>query len=275
VVTLRYAYRVMLLMCYLGISVFCLVPGAGVTAAAEGVEVAVVNLQTSTTLPAKRDVLLRDVAEISGPDRLVADLGGIVIGRAPLPGYTRGIHIGYIKVRLRQAGIDENSVRFVFEEPTLQVTTANMGTADSGKLQGSKPPAASREREEMVHVLVALQDIDYRDRLSSDLFTSRQVGRDRAASAMMEPVDWECLRAARFIAAGDILKQDACERIPAVERGTQVWLVVHHHGIVVKTRGIALTSGDIGEAVDVANGSSGKRMQGLVVAEQIVEVKVL
>ena len=74
----------------------------------------VITLKKSARVTSPR-ITLSQVAEISAPPELVAKIGAIDIGRTPLPGRGRFITRGYIKIRLRAAGIDPDA--FIFEGP--------------------------------------------------------------------------------------------------------------------------------------------------------------
>lgn len=58
------------------------------------------------------EIHLGDISRITGEDpRLIRKLRGVVIGRAPLPGKSRSIDEGNIRLRLKQKGIDQTRIR--------------------------------------------------------------------------------------------------------------------------------------------------------------------
>ena len=60
----------------------------------------------------EEQILLGDIARIKGDDRnLVERLEGIVVGKAPLPRSCRTIDEDYVKIRLKQHGIEDDAVR--------------------------------------------------------------------------------------------------------------------------------------------------------------------
>jgi hypothetical protein len=60
----------------------------------------------------KNEICLEDISRITGGDaELVSRLGGIVIGRSPLPGMSRKIDAPHIELRLKQFEIDLSRVR--------------------------------------------------------------------------------------------------------------------------------------------------------------------
>ncbi|MBW2359225.1 MAG: hypothetical protein JRF21_11320 [Deltaproteobacteria bacterium] len=62
-------------------------------------------------------ILLGKIAHIRGEDpELVHKLWAIVIGKAPLPGKSRQIDEDYVKIRLKQNGIDLSQIRLQVPE---------------------------------------------------------------------------------------------------------------------------------------------------------------
>lgn len=69
------------------------------------------------TLPGRKAaagqaVTLGDVAALKGPKDLVARAAAIDLGRAPLPGNSRTISRGYLKIRLRAVGVEDSDFSF-------------------------------------------------------------------------------------------------------------------------------------------------------------------
>jgi hypothetical protein len=50
-------------------------------------------------------VRVADVADVAGSEEAKARIGAVVVGPSPLPGDVRMISAGYVKLRLRRAGI--------------------------------------------------------------------------------------------------------------------------------------------------------------------------
>jgi hypothetical protein len=55
---------------------------------------------------------LGDLAVLSGPEELVERCGALVVGQAPLPGRSRAVTRGYLKMRLRAAGLCDRDFEF-------------------------------------------------------------------------------------------------------------------------------------------------------------------
>ncbi|HEY3329106.1 MAG TPA: flagella basal body P-ring formation protein FlgA [Capsulimonadaceae bacterium] len=93
----------------------------------------VVTLKPSASVNAE-SFTLADIAEIKAPATAVAALGAATIGRTPLEGASRTITKGDVCLKLRQAGFDPSTIRFVGTE-TLTITKAPVEavqTAPSG-----------------------------------------------------------------------------------------------------------------------------------------------
>lgn len=66
------------------------------------------------------EIHLGDISLITGEDpRLVRKLRGIVIGRAPLPGKSRKIDEGYIRLRLKQKRLDSSGISLKVPEKVV------------------------------------------------------------------------------------------------------------------------------------------------------------
>ncbi len=101
-------------------------------------------------------VTLADLGRIEGVGERVAAIGAVVVGRAPLAGRSRGISRGYVKMRLRAAGLPLDDVEFGGAEEVLVSTPAALracggdgptARADRGELSdpgGRSEPTGSR-----------------------------------------------------------------------------------------------------------------------------------
>jgi len=72
----------------------------------------IVNIKVTEKTEVETDkVRLGDIAEIRGEDRaLVNELETVVMGSAPLPGKSRLLDKEYIRIRLKQQGIDLSQI---------------------------------------------------------------------------------------------------------------------------------------------------------------------
>ncbi len=67
-------------------------------------------------------ILLGEIAEINGQDQeLILKLKATVIGKAPMPGRVRRIDADYVKIRLRQRGINPSQIKFTAPE-TIEIS---------------------------------------------------------------------------------------------------------------------------------------------------------
>ncbi|MDY6986473.1 MAG: flagellar basal body P-ring formation chaperone FlgA [Thermodesulfobacteriota bacterium] len=72
----------------------------------------------------QESITLAEIAEIDGADpNYIQRMGNIVIGRAPLPGDSRRIDEGYVRLRLKQNGIDSSQINLHIPQ-TVTVTRA-------------------------------------------------------------------------------------------------------------------------------------------------------
>jgi flagella basal body P-ring formation protein FlgA len=70
-----------------------------------------------------------------------------------------------------------------------------------------------------------------------------------------------------------ILARDV-EDVPLIKRGQKILIIVHLGGITVRATGQALEDGAAGDEIAVKNERSGKRLNGVVVGEGRVEVRL-
>lgn len=81
-------------------------------------------------------VKLGDIAVLGGPSReLVEKLSRLEIGNAPLPGQERTLSLAIIRVRLRQAGFDPNSM--LISSPTTIVVKTKASVAPQDAIAGA------------------------------------------------------------------------------------------------------------------------------------------
>jgi flagella basal body P-ring formation protein FlgA len=72
------------------------------------------------------EIRLREIAIIQGCDVASTEkLGDIVIGKAPLPGKSREVDVNYIKMRLKQNGIDLSRIDFLAPRPVKVLRSAS------------------------------------------------------------------------------------------------------------------------------------------------------
>lgn len=92
------------------------------------------------------EIRLGDLGEVRGPAEEAEALRAVVIGPAPLPGGARALSVGYLKLRLRRAGIDCSSVRFAGAAEVLVSSTLApqaAGAADPCRADANGVPPAT------------------------------------------------------------------------------------------------------------------------------------
>jgi len=81
-------------------------------------------------------------------------------------------------------------------------------------------------------------------------------------------------RVKKNLPQGEALALNSVAETPIIERGKSVTIVVRSGGLVVKTKGEALESGTLGDAIKVRNTTSKAVLTAVVVTEDTVEVKM-
>ena len=71
------------------------------------------------------EIRLREIATIQSDDATATDkMGDIIIGMAPLPGKSREVDVNYVKMRLKQNGIDVSRISFAASGPIKVLRSA-------------------------------------------------------------------------------------------------------------------------------------------------------
>lgn len=103
------------------------------------------------------------VAIISGSNEEVAGLAGLDLGPAPLPGQSRVLSLGYLKMRLRRWGVNASEIAFTgagqvrVSSPAIVVAVATENTqpvTQTGVAQTLAPPPVIVKRGSMVRLRV-------------------------------------------------------------------------------------------------------------------------
>lgn len=208
------------------------------------------------------DVLLGEIASITGDEEFVKVLSKVNTGRAPLVGTSRRLTVGQIKVRLRQAGIDVKEVEFAGPSE-VQIFR--------GMLEEEDTPSKSPQ---FYQVVVVTRDVSRGEVLTaSDLqIEEREVRGTMRDAGQIE--DFVGLRAVRTLGAGTVLTPQAVEVVPTIERGAQVWIVAATNSIHVSVQGTARSNGNVGDIIPVENSSSRQIVYGEIVDEETVMVNI-
>ncbi|MDI9440564.1 MAG: flagellar basal body P-ring formation protein FlgA [Firmicutes bacterium] len=220
------------------------------------------------TLPATasvegRSLILGEIAEISGPPELAAQVAAVNAGAAPSAGSSRLLTKGQIEVRLRQARLDLNLVEIQGADSVTvygAVKTAPGQTNANGLDGGTEVVVAARDLPRG-HVISA-EDLALESKQS------------RTASAVYNVEELIGLRTTRYVRSGSEITHSAVEVVPAVERGDTVQIIVRTEGIAVSAPGTARAAGGLGEIIPVENTLSRKVVYGRIVAPDTVEVDI-
>lgn len=211
------------------------------------------------------ELLLGDIAEITGPPDLVERLAQVNAGTAPRPGSSRRLTKAQIEIRLRQAGVNLSQVEFQGAQ-AVQI----VGAVGSPVLNSSGQPSSLAVHE----VVVAARDLQRGEILTAaDLQVElREIRGSWSESRGLE--DFVGLRTTRLVQAGTPLTDLHVEVVPLVERGAAVTIVVRTGNVTVTAPGIARQSGGLGETIEVENTLSRQRVSGRIIDAQTVEVQM-
>ena len=107
------------------------------------------------------NIELGAVATVSGSDEEVARLAGLDLGPAPLPGQSRSLSLGYLKMRLRRWGVNAGEITFAgaaqvrVSRPAAVVAVAIGDTDDVAQTGVAQaPPPVIVKRGSMVRLRV-------------------------------------------------------------------------------------------------------------------------
>jgi len=113
--------------------------------------------QVTITTP---EIALEQVAEIACPPEMSARLALVSLGSAPVPGLTRSITVGYVRLRLRRYGINPGALTLVGEttavqrapDPATPPAPAASTRAVSQAAEAADPPCVRRRDLVVVQV---------------------------------------------------------------------------------------------------------------------------
>ncbi|HHT42203.1 MAG TPA: flagellar basal body P-ring formation protein FlgA [Firmicutes bacterium] len=225
---------------------------------------AVIVLPENATVQ-RAELLLGEIAEISGPAELVEQLAQISAGTSPQPGSSRNLTRGHIEVRLRHGGVDPRLVEFQGAD-SVRVFRV-LPSAPEGTIQ-------QEDGIPVYEVVVAARDLQRGEIIAlSDLAVEEREPRGGRLDTR-SPQDFVGLRTTRTILAGTPLSDLNVETVPLVERGDAVTLLVRTGNVVVTAQGIARQSGGLGDLIEVENALSKQKVLGEIIDANTVEVNV-
>lgn len=212
-----------------------------------------------------QNILLGEIAEISGPKDLVANVARVVAGAAPRPGSSRRLTKGQIEVRLRQANIDVKSIKFA------GATTVQIFGKTGVREEAPEEKIGTRDVYEAV---VAKRDLRRGDIITAEDIEIAAVEIRNTKPDERSLADFIGLRAKRTIFQGTTLTDLNVEVIPVIERGANVTIIVQTSALVVTAPGVAKGTGGIGEIIAVENSLSKQIVQAEIIDEGTVQVNV-
>lgn len=228
-------------------------------------EVVILTLPENVTVSGT-ELLLGEIAEITGPPELASRVAEINAGTAPRPGSSRRLTKGQIEVRLRQGGLDLRKIQFA-GATTIQV----FGMEAAVKTQ---PLERTQPGFPIYEVVVAARDIPRGEVITLE---DLEVEEREFRSGQPDPrrlEDFVGMRASRHILAGALLTELNVEAVPVIERGASVTILVRTSSLVVTAPGIARESGGVGEIIVVENTLSRQRLSAMIIDAHTVEVNM-
>lgn len=167
---------------------------------------------------ASSDVRLADIAEITAASEAADAIGAVVIGPAPLPGLSRSIRLGYVKVRLRQNGFDPDDMAFGDVREVI-VRRADL----MPPVQSLHPTGGNAHKDETA--IRAARRIPRGHIITPE---------DLHAPSPSQVQQFLGLRARHFIENGSSVTSAMLEPVPTVERGDLVTLTFEMGAVRVK-----------------------------------------
>ena len=212
------------------------------------------------------DLLLGNIATITGPEEMVRQVAAINAGASPISGSSRRLTKGQIEVRIRQGGLDLKGIEFQGAQ-TVQV-------------YGVVPvPAATMVDQAepgfpIYEVVVAAADLP-RGHVISPVDVMVESQEFRSGQPDLRTVEeFVGLRTSRHVLSGSPLTALNIEVVPIIERGAHVTILVQTGSLVVTAPGIARGSGGLGELISVENTLSRQVILGEIIDAQTVQVNM-
>lgn len=212
------------------------------------------------------ELLLGNIAEITGPEEIASKVAAINAGAAPINGSSRRLTQGQIEVRLRQGGLDLKKIEFQ-GATTVQVYGVAMNVLAAQANQGETGFP-------IYEVVVATADLPRGHVISrGDLQVEQQEFRTGQPD-LRSVEDFVGLRTSRHIMGGSALTSLNVEIIPIVERGAEVTILVQTSSLMVSAPGIARGAGGVGEVISVENTLSRQMVSAEIIDAQTVQVNM-
>lgn len=212
------------------------------------------------------DLLLGTIGEITGPPELIAQVTAINAGAAPRPGSSRRLTKGQIEVRLRQGGLDLSKIEFRGAATVQVYGVVQPHTAQALPQTGAGFP--------IYEIVVAARDLPKGTLITLADLTVEEREIKSGQPDLRSAEDFAGLRTSRHVLSGAALTNLNVEAVPAIERGTQVTILVRTSSLVVSAPGIARGTGGVGDVISVENTLSRQIVTGEIIDSQTVQVNL-
>ena len=203
-------------------------------------------------------IALADIVDLTAPEETAAALGTVTIGPSPLPGLSRSITIGYIKVRLRQNHFDPDGMTFGGVGEVIVVRSKVEPPSQPDDMSPAPPDGEAHAQ------ILAARRIPRGHVLTPD---------DLAPSThpdLAQPLIG--LRATRFIEAGVAITQAMLEPVPTVDRGDLVTLVIEVGAIRIRAMAEVRAPASVGGLTKVRVLQTNKLLDAQVLDSQTVSI---
>lgn len=212
------------------------------------------------------ELLLGNIAEITGPEELASQVAAINAGAAPISGSSRRLTKAQIEVRLRQGGVDLKKIEFQGASSVQIFGVAPVHTAT--------PVNKAETGFPVYEVVVAATDLPRGHVIAyEDLALEHQEFRTGQPD-LRSMDDFVGMRTSRHVIKGSPLTTLNVEVVPLVERGTQVTILVRTATMVVTAPGIAREAGGLGDVISVENTLSRQIVSAEIIDAQTVQVNM-
>lgn len=120
---------------------------------------------------------------------------------------------------------------------------------------------------------VAIYDLEKNQTIKLDDFKMKEVDLAKHSNAIQTLESFDAAVVNTRVSQGDVITQRMIRKRPAVIEDSEIWAIAKVGGIEVRSLVKPMSDAVIGQLVEVQSNSSRKRFRGLVVDENLVEVK--
>ena len=183
------------------------------------------------------------------------------------------IRLGHIDSRLKLAACPEDKIKVInpYNRPLSQISTLAVRCEAKHSWKIYVPVKISFKTS----VIVAKRFLPRGRRIRAEDITRIETDTKRLKNGYFSDLQAVIGTISKQnIAAGRIIKPNSLKQAKLIYRGDKVHIVAAHPSIRVRMKGVALSSGALGEIIQVKNLSSKKQLEAKVVGRQKVHVNL-